>query len=110
MTLREIQSDFVNDIKELIQFTYQEGYELTFGEVLRTEYQQKEYLRTGLSKTMDSMHLKKLAVDFNVFKDGKLLDDVEDIRPIGEYWKRLNPDNVWGGDWGWDAGHFERKP
>jgi hypothetical protein len=27
---------------------------------------------------------------------------------LGEYWKKMG--GVWGGDWGWDPGHFEWHP
>ena len=36
--------------------------------------------------------------------------DYEKYKKLGEYWKSLDVDNVWGGDWGWDANHFEKKP
>lgn len=98
MTLREKQSVFCKNIGLLIAEAYRTGFELTFGEVFRTEYQQKEYVRTGFSKTMNSRHLVRLAVDFNLFKAGKLLNASRDFLSLGLFWENLHPDNVWGGD------------
>lgn len=75
------------------------GFKLTFGEVFRTLEQQKIYFNTGRSKTMDSRHLQRLAVDFNIFQNGILINDPKVIQPLGEFWMSLNTDNRWGGDW-----------
>lgn len=99
MTLRERQSVFVLNVSRLIAFAYAQGYELTFGEAYRTIEQQKIYVASGKSKTMTSRHLFRLAVDFNLFKDGALLNSPIDYKPLGDYWESLSPDNVWGGDW-----------
>ncbi len=120
MTLQAKQSIFTFNIHKLIEFAYKNGFELTFGEVFRTEEQQKIYFNTGRSKTMNSRHLQRLAVDFNIFKGGKILNDPKDIQVLGEFWMTLNTDNVWGGDWDRDHSildetfkdpyHFEMKP
>lgn len=105
----------------LIQFAYQAGYEFVFGEVRRTQEQQDIYLKTGKTKTKHSKHLVSLAVDFLVFKDGKYIDgktkeELELLRPLGEFWEGLG--GRWGGRFGvqpknydkeigWDSGHFE---
>ena len=123
MTLREKQSLFAKYFGMLILWAYENGYELTFGEGLRTMSQQLLYFEgydvtkigsklvlkpaPHRSKTLFSKHLDKLAHDINVFKDGKLLTKVSDIKPLGDFWKSLDKRNVWGGDWGWDAGHVE---
>ncbi len=120
MTLSDKQKIFTFNISKLITFAFSKGYELTFGEVYRTEEQQKLYVAQGKSKTMDSRHLQRLAVDFNIFKDGQLINDPAIIQPIGDFWITLNTDNVWGGDWNRnhsildetfkDPYHFECKP
>jgi hypothetical protein len=56
------------------------------------------------------LHTKRLAIDFNVFKDGKYLTKSEDLRELGEYWKSLNPKNAWGGDFkNADGNHFSQS-
>lgn len=120
MTLSERQQLFTFNIHQLIEFAYKKGFKLTFGEVFRTEEQQRIYFNTGRSKTMNSRHLQRLAVDFNIFIDGKLINDPALIQPLGEFWMSLNTDNIWGGDWNRnhsildetfkDPYHFEIKP
>ena len=109
MKLSEYQQEFTKNIAYLILKAGNIGVGLTFGEVYRTEYQQAEYLRTGKSKTMNSNHLRRLAVDFNFFIDGKLYYDHPKINELGEYWEKLHPANRWGGNFKTfkDAPHFE---
>ncbi len=111
MNLSTHQQLFSQDIAKLILYANSIGINLTFGEAFRTEYQQEEYLRTGLSKTMLSKHLKRLAVDFNFFIGGKLLYEHPSITQIGKYWEGLDPLNRWGGNFNgfYDACHFERN-
>lgn len=112
MKLSEKQMLFTFDVYRLIQYAWSINYTLTFGEVYRTEYQQKEYVRLGLSRTMNSRHLQRLAVDFNVFKNGVLIGDKATIKPLGDYWESLDDENKWGGNFKslGDYGHFERTP
>ena len=128
MTAGQKQRLFVWNIHKLIEFAYAQGFEMSFGEVFRTAEQQKIYFETGRSKTMDSRHLLRLAVDFNFFRDGEMLfaesanyiKDATAIKPLGDYWVSLHTDNVWGGDWNRnhdvvdekfrDPYHFEMKP
>ena len=123
MSLRKKQSIFAINFAKLIVFAYEQGYEATYGEGLRTKNQQTLYFKgytlveegsslklaktKPLSKTMSSFHLKKLAHDINLFKDGILLNDKESFKIISEYWKSLDPDNTCGYFWGWDLGHFQ---
>lgn len=111
MTLSGHQQAFALDVARLIQFADEQGYAVTFGEAYRTEDQQRIYVRKGLSRTMDSYHRKRLAVDLNLFKDGVYLDKAEAHRPLGEYWKSLNERNRWGGDFQGlaDGNHYERR-
>ena len=124
MGMSDRQWEFVRDISKLIVWADENGYKMTFGEGYRTQDQQNLYyygLKTMVnngdvflvedktrSKVPVSRHQDRMAHDFNIFVDGELTYDPDRIRPLGEYWKSLHPKNVRGGDWGWDAGHFER--
>lgn len=127
MTLSDRQKIFTRNIGLFIDHAFEMGFELTLGEVARTVEQQKIYFDTGRSKTMDSRHIQRLATDFNIFLNGTLLfqksdqykQDLEAMRPLGDFWESLHPDNVWGGDWNRnnvfdetfrDPYHFEMKP
>jgi hypothetical protein len=105
------QQIFTGHVARLIIYAHTLGIELTFGEAYRTEYQQKEYLRTGKSKTMNSNHLRRLAVDFNFFIKGQLVWDHKLITELGEFWEALDTKNRWGGNFNnfKDTPHFERN-
>jgi peptidoglycan L-alanyl-D-glutamate endopeptidase CwlK len=111
MTLRQEQELFVQDTMLLLSYIFNSDRTCTFGEVARTVEQQKIYVQTGRSKTMLSNHLKRCAIDLNVFKDGKLLGSVADMKDIGDYWESLSKQNSWGGNWNSfkDIPHFERR-
>ncbi|EOT8011848.1 TPA: M15 family metallopeptidase, partial [Escherichia coli] len=47
----------------------------------------------------NSLHTLRLAVDFNLFINGKYQADTDAYRPLGEYWESI------GGTWG---GRFSR--
>jgi hypothetical protein len=48
-----------------------------------------------------------------MWQDGEWVyqKDTEAYSLLGEFWKAIDPDNVWGGDWSSfpDGNHFERK-
>ena len=111
-----IQNEFLGHLADLIKHIQASGYIVTGGELWRTKEQQQVYVLTGKSRTMDSMHLKRLAIDLNFFEvmpDGtpKLTWKKMDIKPFGDYWEGLHPDNRWGGNFKTllDTGHFERR-
>lgn len=110
MTEREHQSAFARDIVIHLQWAFDHGYEVSFGEAERPEAMQKIYFESGKSKTMHSYHLRKLAFDIHFFLNGKLLESKAELQEIGDHWESLNPLNQWGGNWKSfvDAPHFER--
>lgn len=106
MTLREFQSLHVRLTGKLIEWSYAQGYELTWGQTLRTQLEANANAASGAGIS-HSLHLIKLAVDFSLFKDGAFLDTKTDYAPLGEYWKSLDPGCRWGGDFGSpDSDHF----
>ena len=109
MSLSTEQAAFLLDACKLIQYATEQGFMVTGGELSRTPEQQAIYVKTGRSKTMKSIHLKRCAIDLNFFKDGKLVYDVNALRPIGDFWESLHPKNQWGGKWKFvDLPHFQR--
>ena len=105
------QAAFLLDAAKLIQHATALGFTVTGGELFRTTEQQEIYVKTGRSKTMNSNHLKRLAIDLNFFKSGVLEYDVLVLTPIGEYWQSLDPKNSAGMFWKSfkDIPHFERR-
>lgn len=98
MNLRQKQSKFALMVSRLIAKAYELGYEVTLGDAYRDPRvfgkigERKGY---GESK---SAHKQRLAIDLNLFKDGKFLSGTEDHKPLGEWWESQ------GGAWG---GRFE---
>ena len=107
MNLSETQRKFPLMVAELIRRSYADGYELTFGEAFRTEEQQRLYVRSGRSRTMSSLHMKRLAIDFNLFRDGKYIADGGLYRPLGEMWESVG--GRWGGRFGVEEAEYPRK-
>lgn len=94
MTLRQMQSEFVRMVAMLIQFADKEGYELTFGDAYRDPRVHGDFGERKSYASPNSVHKVRLAIDFNLFKDGKYLTSSEDHKPLGEYWESI------GGSWG----------
>lgn len=111
MSLSDEQAVFLLDACMLIQHATEQGFKVTGGELFRTAEQQAIYVQTGRSKTLNSNHLKRLAIDLNFFKDGKIIWDKATIEPLGVYWEGLHPKNRWGGNFKSlvDCPHFERN-
>lgn len=78
----------------LVGYAYNHGYELTYDDT---------FAKTGHSE--NSFHYKRLAVDFNLFKDGVYLTETKNHKPLGEYWESIG--GTWGGRFGkLDGNHY----
>lgn len=96
--LREQQSLFAQLFSVFVILLDKEGYAVTFGEGHRPEFVADIYKKEGKSQSgRNSLHCKKLAHDIFVFKNGKLLETMEELREVGEIWEDLHPFNSWGG-------------
>lgn len=105
MTLGQKQRLFVSLIAKLIAWAYTNGYELTFGDAFR-DPRTNGAMGTKLGYGhASSNHKQRLAVDFNLFKDGVFLMGTEDHRPLGEFWESLDPLCKWGGFFN-DGNHY----
>ena len=109
MKLSEYQIIFSLNIADLIHYANSLGIGLTFGDAYRNKFLQQHYVDTNRSKTMNSMHLKRLAVDFNFFIGGELTYDKKTLQELGDYWESLHHKNRWGGNFKnfLDTPHFE---
>lgn len=103
MSLGSEQRRFTRMVADLIQYAYEMGYELTFGDAYRDPRvfgnvgEKKGYGKSG------SNHKIRLAIDLNLFKDGKYLTSTDDHRILGTYWESI------GGSWGGrfkDGNHY----
>jgi len=94
-SLREQQSKFAFLVAKLILWTFEKGYEITLGDTYPGKFKHSPF----------GFHPKGLAIDLNLFKDGKYLSSTEDHKPLGEYWESLDPKASWGGRWS-DGNHY----
>ena len=97
MTLGQKQRLFTRLVGLLIAKAYEMGYELSFGEAYRTKEQAALYAEAGRGIS-NSLHCSRLAIDLNLFKDGKYLRSTESHRPLGEWWEGLHDLTAWGGN------------
>ena len=107
MTLREKQSLFALLVSHLIQYAHANGYDVTFGEAWRSPEEAERLFQLGKG-IRNSLHTIRLAIDLNLFKDGKYLHKSEDYAFLGLYWESLGDDKldtVWGGAFD-DGNHF----
>ena len=103
MSLGEKQRKFTYMLKELIEYAYANGYELTVGDAYRDP---RLHGNIGDAKGYGhprSNHKIRLAMDFNLFRNGVYLDRTEDHRPLGEFWESLG--GTWGGRFN-DGNHY----
>lgn len=103
-SLRQKQSRFAKDAARLILRAYELGYEITLGEAWRTPQQAKANAKSGAG-IANSLHIERLAIDLNLFRDGKFLTDSAAHRPLGEWWESLGHDYKWGGRFKDSNGH-----
>lgn len=107
MTLGEKQRLFARLVGLLIEYAHQHGYELTFGDAYRDPRVHGEVGHKKSYSSANSVHKQRLAVDFNLFKDGVYQTSSEAHRALGEFWKGLHPDCRWGGDFAIaDGNHY----
>ena len=95
MTLRQKQSKFVFMLAQLIIFAYSKGYELTLGHAYRDPW--------SVIGHKNSLHKKRLAIDFHLFRNGIYLEDTNAHKELGEYWESIG--GTWGGRFN-DGNHY----
>ncbi len=107
MSLSAKQAKFAQNIAKLIIWADKHGYHITLGEAYRPPELAETYARRGIG-IANSRHCSRLAIDLNLFKNGQYLQATKDHAPLGEYWKSLDKNNRWGGDFKRpDGNHYE---
>ncbi len=95
MTLREKQSHFACMVADLIQHAEKLGFDVTLGEAYRMPSAKHGHPR--------SLHCKRLAVDLNLFIEGKYQRSTKAHEPLGIYWESIG--GSWGGRFN-DGNHY----
>ncbi len=85
------------------EIAVERGLDFIVTDGCRTVEEQREFVRTGKSKTMNSRHLGGLAIDYVGLVGGRVTYDVAVMTAISECFKRAAAKRkvpiVWGGDW-----------
>lgn len=104
-SLREAQEIFSLNIAQLIIVIFRHGFTCTLGEAWRPKETASLYASQGKG-IKDSQHCKKLALDINLYQNGKYLKKTANHEVFGKIWEGLHPHCRWGGRWG-DGNHYE---
>lgn len=108
--MSQLQEEFSQSAALLIQKAAELGYGVTLGEAWRTP-EQAEWDAAHHTGVADSLHLQRLAIDLNLFKDGEFLTTPDAYVELGTWWKTLGPAYRYGGDFGIkDYDHFSITP
>lgn len=105
MSLRQKQSRFFKLTARLIDKVHELGYEATWGDAYRDHRVHGPPGVKGSYSHPSSTHKQRLAVDLNLFKDGRFITNDEGHRLLGAWWKQQDPDARWGGDFR-DPNHY----
>ncbi len=81
MGLVNKQNKFAGMVAQLIIFAQQRGYSITFGDAYRSPA-----VKYGHAK---STHRLRLAIDLNLFVDGKYVSTDEAHAPLHDFWDSL---------------------
>ena len=103
MSLREKQSQFARMIPGLILKALEMGYEVTLGDAYRDPRVHGAFGKPGGYGAAKSFHKQRLAIDLNLFKDGKYLEGSDAHLPLGEWWESQG--GTWGGRFR-DGNHY----
>ncbi len=132
-SLRQKQSRFARKLPRLLDHCHKLGYDVTLGEVLRSDEQAEinalgEHGRERVAQLLerefpllavkirnngkwangirDSLHCYKLAIDLQLFDaQGRWIQDSGPYVALGTYWKSLGADHRAGSDFG-DTPHY----
>ena len=101
--LKDKRIKFTAYLCELIEWVSEEDtWNVAFGRDF-DEADPKEHLR----HRPGSLPYLGLANSLALYSDGVYQESTEAYRPLGEYWKSLDPDCCWGGDFkDADGNHF----
>jgi len=113
---------FLKDFAKLLVFIFTSfpHIKVTLSWAERNDLVQAALKKSGVSNTLKSFHLHRLAVDIIFYYNGEYLDPakrdtwlpevISTLEVIGKYWETLSSENRWGGRFKslFDPNHFER--
>lgn len=105
MTLGEKQELFMRLLPSLLLKAFELGFEVRGGDLFRDPRVHGEMgVKVGYSAP-SSCHKLKLAIDLNLFKEGKFMQATSDHRELGLWWEQQHELCRWGGRYN-DGNHY----
>ncbi len=105
MRLGKKQELFMRLLPRLIDKAHSLGFEIRGGDLFRAPSLHGEHgVKKGYGHK-SSCHKLKLAIDLNLFKDGKFISSTKGHRELGEWWEDQHEDCRWGGRFK-DGNHY----
>lgn len=105
-TLGQAQRRFARMVARLLDQAHALGFEVTLGDAYRDPRvfgPMGQRLGYGESR---SAHKQRLAIDLNLFRDGRYLTATAEHRPLGEWWEAQG--GTWGGRFN-DGNHYSLR-
>lgn len=111
LSLGDKQQLFSQLVAKLLIRAKELGYEVTLGEAWRSQATATEIKRWYADHGKgipNSLHIQRLAIDINLFKDGKYLTSTSDYKELGDWWVQQHRLARWGGNFVHlvDGNHF----
>lgn len=103
MTLRQQQSRFARKVADLIIQAEAMGFEVTLGDAYRDPRVHGDFGTKRGYGHPQSFHKHRLAIDLNLFKNGRWLQGTDAHKPLGEWWESQG--GTWGGRFN-DGNHY----
>jgi hypothetical protein len=109
--MSKLQEEFATSMAKLILKANELGFGVTVGEAWRTPEQAQRDADEGIG-VAHSLHMERLAIDLNLFKDGVYLTAPEPYVELGNWWKALPGGHYrYGGDFHIrDYDHYSLSP
>ena len=105
MTLGEKQELFMRLLPRLLDKAHELGFGIRGGDLFRDPRVHGAFgVKMGYGNPR-SNHKNKLAIDLNLFRDGKFLSSTDDHAQLGEWWEQQHELCRWGGRFN-DGNHY----
>lgn len=105
MKLGKKQELFMRLLPQLINKAHELGFEIRGGDLFRDGRTNGEYGEKKGYGREKSNHKLKLAIDLNLFMDGKFMAETLDHEELGEWWEKQHELCKWGGRFQ-DGNHY----
>lgn len=100
-----LQTEFSRLVPALLQKAFDLGFEVTLGDAFRDHRVHGVMgVKMGYGHPK-SAHKLRIAIDLNLFLNGKYKGNTEDHRELGEWWEKQHPQARWGGRFN-DGNHY----